>query len=149
MTFVFQGCHTCGIMDSLATQMVGFAWIGMLPTRLGESFFPDVRVHHLISSRSDHCPVLVELRRDAWENKGSRTFRYEIMLEHVETLSEEIKKVWCSTTDKENLGGLVYALQNMQKALRQWSKEQFGAVSGELNDLRKHLEEVKSRSVVC
>jgi hypothetical protein len=100
-------------------------------------------------SRSDHCPELVELRRDAWENKGSRTFRYEIMLEHVETLSEEIKKVWCSTTDKENLGGLVYALQNMQKALRQWSKEQFGAVSGELNDLRKHLEEVKSRSVVC
>jgi hypothetical protein len=111
--------------------------------------FSDVRVRHLILSRSDHCSVLMELRRDAWETKGARTFRYEIMWERVETLSVEIKKVWCSMADKENLGGLVYALRNMQKALRHWSMEQFGAVFGELNDLRKLLEEVKSRVVVC
>jgi hypothetical protein len=71
------------------------------------------------------------------------------MWECVETLLEEIKKVWCSTADKENLGGLVYALRNMQKALRQCCKEQFGTVVAELNDLRKLLEEVKSRVVVC
>jgi hypothetical protein len=71
------------------------------------------------------------------------------MWERVETLSEEIKKVWCSMADRENLGGMVHALRNMQRALRQWTKDQFGAVSGELNDLRKQLEEVKSRTVVC
>jgi hypothetical protein len=77
-----------------------------------EIFF-DAWVWHLISSRSDHCPVLVELRRDAWENRGPRTFRYKIMWEHVETLSEELKKVWCSTADRENLGGMVHVLWNM------------------------------------
>jgi hypothetical protein len=29
--------------------------------------FSDVKVLHLISPRSDHCPVLVELRKDPWE----------------------------------------------------------------------------------
>jgi hypothetical protein len=51
--------------------------------------------------------------------------------------------------DRENLGGMVHALRNMQRALRQWTKDQFGAVLGELNDLRKQLEEVKSRTVIC
>jgi hypothetical protein len=37
----------------------------------------------------------------------------------------------------------------MQKSLRQWSREQFGTMTGELNDLRKQLEEIKSRTVVC
>jgi hypothetical protein len=40
-------------------------------------------------------------------------------------------------------------LRNMQTTLREWSKEQSRVVSRELNDLRKHLEEVKSRFVVC
>jgi hypothetical protein len=75
--------------------------------------FNDARVQYLVSSRSGHCPVLVELRKDAWEHRGPRTFRYEIMWERDETLSEEIKKVWCSTTDRENLGGLVHVLRNL------------------------------------
>jgi hypothetical protein len=57
--------------------------------------------------------------------------------------------VWCSTTNKENLGGLAHALWYMQKALLPRSKEQFGAVSGDLKVLQEQLEEVKSRAVVC
>jgi hypothetical protein len=44
---------------------------------------------------------------------------------------------------------VVDVLRNMQRALQQWSKEHFGAVTGELNGLRHELEEVKSRTVVC
>jgi hypothetical protein len=50
----------------------------------GREAFNDAKVHHLISSRSYHCPVLVELRKDAWEWKDTRTFKYEIMWEHGE-----------------------------------------------------------------
>lgn len=111
--------------------------------------YSDARVHHLISSRSDHCPVLVELRKDAWERSSTRIFCYEIMWERVDSFSDEIRKVWCSSVDRGNLHGLVSVLQNMQMVLRQWSKEHFGAVTGELNALRCELEDVKSRTVVC
>jgi hypothetical protein len=52
-----------------------------------QEIYSDARVWHLISSRSDHCLVQVELTRDAWENRGTHTFRYEIMWERVATLS--------------------------------------------------------------
>jgi endonuclease/exonuclease/phosphatase family metal-dependent hydrolase len=41
--------------------------------------FDDASVRHLVSSQSDHCPILVELKKDSWEQKKTRIFRYEIM----------------------------------------------------------------------
>jgi hypothetical protein len=64
-------------------------------------------------------------------------------------LSEEIKKVWCSSNDKGNLGGVVSALKSVQKALRLWSQEHFSAVTRELAGLQCELEEIKSKPVVC
>jgi hypothetical protein len=105
--------------------------------------FDDAKVYHLISSRSDHCPVLIELRKDTWDQQVQRVFRYEIMWERVDTFSEEIKKVWCSSADRQNLGGVANVLRNMRQALRHWSRENFGAVTNQLNGLRQKLEELK------
>lgn len=41
------------------------------------------------------------------------------------------------------LGGVMAALQHVQHALRKWSKQQFGSVSAELDQLRGRLEEVR------
>jgi hypothetical protein len=41
---------------------------------LGRDDFDDAQVSHLVSSRSDHCPILVELKRDVWEHQRTRTF---------------------------------------------------------------------------
>jgi hypothetical protein len=41
--------------------------------------FSNVEVQHIVSSRSNHCPLLVEIRKDAWDMKGPTLFRYEIM----------------------------------------------------------------------
>jgi hypothetical protein len=68
--------------------------------------FNNAKVHHLISSRSDHCPALVELCKDDWRNKGLRAFRYEVMWERVVSLSDEIKNQWCSSADQDSLSGL-------------------------------------------
>jgi hypothetical protein len=108
--------------------------------------FGDARVQHLTLPRSDHCPVIVELRKDIWENNDPRIFRYEIMWERADSLVAEIKTAWCSTSDRESLGSLTHVLRNVRTALRRWSKEQFGAVTAELNRLRKDLEEAKSIS---
>jgi hypothetical protein len=103
--------------------------------------FNDVKVHHIASWRLDHCPVLVELRKDVWDRRGPRIFRYKIMWERVESLPAKIKKVWCASSDRVAL----YKYENMRSALHQWSKQQFGAFTDELNKLRFELDEVKAR----
>jgi hypothetical protein len=80
--------------------------------------FTDAKVCHLISSRSDHCSVLVEVKKDAWDRQSHRVFRYETVWERVDTFTEEIKKVWCSSADRQNLSGVLGIVRNMQKALR-------------------------------
>jgi hypothetical protein len=52
----------------------------------------DAKVHHLVSSQSDHCPVFIEPHRDVWDKRNKDIFCYEIMWERVETLLDEIKK---------------------------------------------------------
>jgi hypothetical protein len=80
--------------------------------------FTSAKVHHLISSRSDHCPVLIETRHDAWEKREQRLFRYELMWEISESLAAEIRKLWCSNGDRGNLGSIINTLSSMHGALR-------------------------------
>ena len=106
--------------------------------------FGDAVLHHLISSRSDHCPLFLEIRKENWERHKPRIFRYEIMWERLESLAVEIKKAWCTDSSREGLGGVVAALKRVQTALRNWSKNTFGSVTTELEELRVKLEGAKS-----
>jgi hypothetical protein len=47
----------------------------------------------------------------------------------------QIEKAWVA----------LYKYENMRSALHQWSKQQFGAFTDELNKLRFELDEVKAR----
>ena len=80
--------------------------------------FGDAVLHHLVSSRSDHCPLFLEIRKENWERHKPRIFRYEIMWERLESLVVEIKKAWCTDSSREGLGGVVAALKRVQTALR-------------------------------
>jgi exonuclease III len=107
--------------------------------------FTDAKVFHLTSSRSDHCPVLIETRQDAWERREQRLFRYELMRERSESLAAEIRKLWSSNGDRGNLGSIINTLSSMQGALRRWSMNHFGAVTEEISKLCKELDEAKRR----
>jgi endonuclease/exonuclease/phosphatase family metal-dependent hydrolase len=50
-------------------------------------WFPQVRVKHLISASSDHCPIFLDLEKDHNVQPQRRTARYEVMWEREETLS--------------------------------------------------------------
>jgi hypothetical protein len=73
--------------------------------------FGDANLFHLVSSRSDHCPLLLQVKRERWDGNRMRSFRYEIMWELLQTLAEEIKIAWCSTPNRECLGGVMGALR--------------------------------------
>ena len=36
--------------------------------------FNDATLHHLVSSRSDHCPLLLEIKKESWEKHKPRIF---------------------------------------------------------------------------
>lgn len=71
-----------------------------------QDMFSAATLHHLVSSRSDHCPLLLEIKKETREKHKTRIFRYEIMWERLESLAVEIKEAWCSTPDREGLGGV-------------------------------------------
>ena len=58
-------------------------------------------------------------------------------------LALEIKEAWCTAPSREGLGGIASALVHVQRALRSCSKENFGAVTKELEGLRGRLESLQ------
>lgn len=58
-------------------------------------------------------------------------------------LALEIKEAWCTAPSREGLGGIASALVHVQRALRSWSKGNFGAITKELEGLRGRLESLQ------
>jgi hypothetical protein len=75
--------------------------------------FNVAKEHHLISSRLDHCLVLIETRQDVWDKRGQRIFKYQLMWERTKNLVTEIRKLWCSNVDRGNLGSIISTLSFM------------------------------------
>jgi hypothetical protein len=67
----------------------------------------------LVAPRSDHCPLLLEIRQENWERHKVCIFRYEIMWERLDSLALEIKEAWCAAPDREGLGGIAVTLRRV------------------------------------
>jgi hypothetical protein len=109
------------------------------------SWFHEARLHHLVSSRSDHVPVLLELCRDESASKPPRIARYEIMWERDQTLLEEIRLAWTAGSLIHNLGDVDGNLKKLMACLTSLSHDKFGAVTLELEKLRKQLEDLTAQ----
>jgi endonuclease/exonuclease/phosphatase family metal-dependent hydrolase len=53
-------------------------------------WFPDAKVHHLFTGRSDHLPIFLELQQEDGLRMHGRIACYEIMWERESSLSDEI-----------------------------------------------------------
>jgi hypothetical protein len=67
------------------------------------------------------------------------------MWECEESLPAEIKSAWEAGAPVHDLGDLANALQRIMESLKRWSHEKFGAVTSELEKLRKRLEELNGQ----
>jgi hypothetical protein len=109
-------------------------------------WFPEASVQHIVSSRSDHCPLFLDLEHDKGVHKSKQIMRYEIMWEREESLPMEIKTAWEGGTKAQSLGDIAHSLGRVMVSLRKWSSEKFGSVTKELNTIRKGMEELSSSS---
>lgn len=90
--------------------------------------FSGAKLTHLVSSRSDHCPILLRVEREKY--RPVKCFRYEIMWEREDSLGEAIKLAWEQEGTALNLG--------------EWSVRVFGSVSQEIKEIKAKVEELSS-----
>jgi hypothetical protein len=104
-------------------------------------------LQHLVSSRSDHSPVLLKLVEDNNRPGRQRSMRYEIMWEREALLSTEILEAWNKRSNNRNLGDISQVLRGVMHDLRAWSMIKFGSVLKELKKLREQLEDLRRAGV--
>jgi hypothetical protein len=107
-----------------------------------KDWFSNARVRHIMSSRSDHLPILLEFSCDREYVTHRRFLRYEIMWEREDSLPNEIEHAWDVGVHAQDLEHVIGKLKGVMLALNTWSREKFGTVSSEIERIRKRLEEL-------
>jgi hypothetical protein len=109
--------------------------------------YPHALVEHLVTSRSDHCALLVWLKKKNVQRKVRPIKRYGIMWEREASLEEEIKCAW--TNHKWSLELESSKLNATMSTLQTWSRENFCRVDKEINTLKKRLEFLMLQNNTC
>lgn len=74
--------------------------------------FPEVTILHLIHFFFDHCPLLINTRKDEkWSNK--KVFKFEAWWIMEESFGEEVKNIWETSS-----GNLLQKLDNLKECLQ-------------------------------
>jgi hypothetical protein len=102
--------------------------------------FVEMRVQHLTSPVSDHCPVLVQLEQETRTPPRPPWRQYEIMWERESGLAERVENARTKVGTKTNLGDIMRGLDDVMSTLKGWSKKKFGNVLKEVQKAREHLE---------
>src|SRR5207244_88176 len=91
--------------------------------------FEHSRVRHIVSTESDHCFVLVELREESTEQsyRGGKQFRYENMWQSHVDYDNFVTQNWLRGAGQHGLQGVANALRSLQGKLTDWSASEFGS----------------------
>jgi hypothetical protein len=106
-------------------------------------WFPNATVKHIVTSRSDHCPILLSLEAQKPQGRSQGVAHYEIMWEREASLSEEINKSWEASRSIHDLRDFAKSLKRVMVNLKSWSHIKFGAVTKEMSKIRKRMEELE------
>nr|XP_051205578.1 uncharacterized protein LOC127319648 [Lolium perenne] len=106
--------------------------------------FPDAKVHHLVSSRSDHCPLLVAMLPVREVRRHHQIRRYEVMWEREPSLAATVEDAWSRRVGVHDLGDICSSFHTIMGSLYDWKKKHFKPVSKEIEKKRKRLEELLS-----
>ncbi|XP_048328500.2 uncharacterized protein LOC125422073 [Ziziphus jujuba] len=122
----------------------------MLLTRddSGRLMFPAVNVHHLISSVSDHCLILLGLDDFGERNiQFGKRFHFEAIWTKEIECEQIIGNVWGSASDGlVPVQHLLSRLAICAQKLRNWNKYNFGQITHELKECHHSLASMKLAS---
>jgi hypothetical protein len=96
------------------------------------TFFLQFRLRHLSSSRSDHCPLLLEAEQVIGCRSGSFIRHYEIAWEHEPSLPAAVEEAWSRRVPCNDLGSVDDTLHDMMNSLYAWKYTHFKSVPKEM-----------------
>jgi hypothetical protein len=108
------------------------------------ALFPRMRLRHLSSSRSDHCPLLLAADMEDGSRLGRPIRRYEVMWEREPSLPAAVEEAWSRRVPVHDLGDITMSMQTVMSSLYDWKKKHFKSVPRELEKMRKELDELSS-----
>jgi hypothetical protein len=108
-------------------------------------WFANARLQHLMSSRSDHALIMPVLERGEDEQRLRSSSRYDIMREREPSFSSTVGEAWEEGNLVQDLGGFAGKVKRVMGSLTRWSKDKFGAVTQELEQLCSRLQELESQ----
>ncbi|XP_061998979.1 uncharacterized protein LOC133716290 [Rosa rugosa] len=85
------------------------------------SSFAEAFIQHLPKTRSDHCPILMQLHSNNSVNKDATAFRFQAMWFSHANYDEFVSTTWMGLT-----GDFSAKINALSKALAQWNKDVFG-----------------------
>ncbi|KAL9680101.1 hypothetical protein QQ045_017978 [Rhodiola kirilowii] len=97
--------------------------------------FPNTIIQHLISHRSDHCPLLLSL--DRINRAQEKPFRFESMWMRDTSFANTVNK------NRISNGNMSDKLLHLTQQLKVWNRKSFGHVGNHLRKLKKDLAEVR------
>ncbi|KAM0859687.1 hypothetical protein ACQ4PT_047052 [Festuca glaucescens] len=113
------------------------------------NMFAHKRVRHIVTSESDHCFVLSEVRVDVGDTRprGPIQFRYEDVWQTHADYDDLVLAKWKKGAGRDGLSGVVQALNDMQASLSMWGAKEFGCLARKVRKLRQKLERLRGCSV--
>lgn len=105
--------------------------------------FTEANVQHLSSPQSDHKVLFFSTTCTNSQVKPLKIFRYEIMWERESDLGTVIEKAWLNQNPGSDLGVLADGLKAVTRELKIWSRNAFGNVTRQMEDLRREPENLE------
>ncbi|CAM8888030.1 unnamed protein product [Rhodiola kirilowii] len=103
--------------------------------------FPNFEVRHLISTVSDHLPLILDIQK----RRGARRmklFRFEPMWMRHGDFNNLISKCWTEAGGSSTLGD---KLNHCRRELTKWNRQSFGKVGCRISTLKKNIEQLKGQ----
>jgi hypothetical protein len=112
------------------------------------ALFHNMRLRHISSSRSDHCPLLLAV--DKMDNtKPERPLRrYEVMWEREPSLAATVEEAWSRRIHVQDLGDVHSSMKSIMSSMYSWKMQHFKSVPRELEKRRNELESLLQASDV-
>jgi hypothetical protein len=105
--------------------------------------FPEYRLRHISSSRSDHCPLLLSAEQATNGRLQRPIRRYEIAWEREPSLAATVEEAWSRRVPSQDLGDVNIALRDVMGSLYSWKTKCFKSVAKELERMRSQLENLQ------
>ena len=103
------------------------------------NLFPEVKLHHLTSSASDHSPLLLRLVQKC-RRRPKKIFHFELMWLKDPRCEEVVLEAWNDGLAYRSEFPLVLCLEKCRVKLEAWNKIEFEHVGNRIAELQKHLE---------